>query len=252
MSKKYNNPPIVEALCEFQFITDQQWDLTIPGLIYAEIKEKFPQKQQQVGIGIQFKPTDNGGVENRVENAPPRMRFFNQDKTMLVQVGPDLLVVNQLKPYKSWNSFKPIILENLNIYRKEAGPRGFKRIGLRYINKINIKSTLVTLKNIKNYLKFHPSVPMDIPQDHLNFILRTEIPCNNGRDLIVLIIGSATPEETGISSIILDLNYVLSQSDSIPIDNVESWLEEAHSSIENFFEACITDKSRKIFEEVEI
>ena len=247
MSRKYNNSPIVEALCEFQFIPDQQWDLTIPGLIYAEIKEKFPQKQQQVGIGIQFKPTDNGGVENRVENAPPRMRFFNQDKTMLVQVGPDLLVVNQLKPYKSWNSFKPIILENLNIYKEKAIPRGFKRIGLRYINKIKIKSIL-TLKNLENYFKFHPSMPADIPQDHLNFILRTEIPRNEGRDSIVLTIGSATPEETGISSIILDLDYVLFQSDSIPMDNVESWLEEAHSSIENIFEACITDESRKIFE----
>ena len=251
MSRKYNKPPIVEALCEFQFIPDQQWDLTIPGLIYDKIKEKFPQKQQQVGIGIQFKPTDNGGVENRVENAPPRMRFFNQDKTMLVQVGPDLLVVNQLKPYKSWNSFKPIILENLDIYKEKAIPRGFKRIGLRYINKINIESTL-TLKNLENYFKFHPSMPMDIPQDHLNFILRTEIPYNEGRDLIILTTGSATPEETGISSIILDLDYVLSKSDSIPMDNVESWLEEAHSSIENIFEACITDESRKIFEEVEI
>jgi uncharacterized protein (TIGR04255 family) len=34
MTKRYNNPPIIEALCEFQFDTDVSWDLTLIGLIY--------------------------------------------------------------------------------------------------------------------------------------------------------------------------------------------------------------------------
>ncbi len=55
MSRKYKNPPVVEALCEFQFISDKSWDLTLPGLIYERVKSEFPVKQQ-TEISIQFVP----------------------------------------------------------------------------------------------------------------------------------------------------------------------------------------------------
>ena len=36
MGIKYKKPPIVEALCEFQFISDRPLDLTLHGLIYEK------------------------------------------------------------------------------------------------------------------------------------------------------------------------------------------------------------------------
>ena len=52
MGRRYKNPPIVEALCEFEFISSQPWDLTIPGLIYEKVKDEFPDKRQQIGKGF--------------------------------------------------------------------------------------------------------------------------------------------------------------------------------------------------------
>lgn len=49
MVRKYKHPPIVEALCEFQFIPSQPWDITIPGLLYDRINSEFPVKQQKRG-----------------------------------------------------------------------------------------------------------------------------------------------------------------------------------------------------------
>ncbi len=46
MTKRYNNPPLVEALCEFQFDADVPWDLTLIGLIYDKLQGLFPKKQQ--------------------------------------------------------------------------------------------------------------------------------------------------------------------------------------------------------------
>jgi uncharacterized protein (TIGR04255 family) len=127
---KYTNPPIIEALCEFQFLPSQEWDMTLPGLLYQEIKEEFPNKRQQTGVGIQFRPTEKG-IEHKVEQAPPRIQFHRKDKTALVQVAPDLLVINQLAPYPAWTTFKPKIAEIFNKYIALANPKGFKRIGLR-------------------------------------------------------------------------------------------------------------------------
>jgi uncharacterized protein (TIGR04255 family) len=251
MPRTYKNPPIVEVLCEFQFIPTQPWDFTIPGVIYDKIKTEFPLKKQQFGIGVQFKPTEKGGLEHRVENAPPRVQFFNEDRTKLVQVGPDLFVVNQLKPYESWDSFRPLILEKLGIYKDVSMPKGFKRIGLRYINKINIISGVVTLENLKNYLNIYMNVPSSVPQNHQSYLLRTEIPYNDSRDQLILTVGSTIPDELTSSSIIFDLDYFLAKSDSIQFVDIEGWLENSHSEIERIFEACITDKSREIFGEEE-
>ena len=38
---KICNPPIIEAICEFQLMPDSPWDLTIHGLIYETIKNTF-------------------------------------------------------------------------------------------------------------------------------------------------------------------------------------------------------------------
>ncbi len=243
MTKQYKKPPIIEALCEFQFIPTQPWDLTVPGLVYEKIRENFPQRQQQVGMGIQFKPTEKG-IEHMVESTPPRMQFFNKDKTMLIQVGPDLLVVNHLKPYTSWLNFKPTILEQLEIYKDITKPKGFRRISLRYINKIDIKAASV---NLEDYFKFYPNIPEDVPQTHTSFISRIEIPYEDNRDQMFLTIGSTTPEDTETISIVLDLDYILSKPEGITLDRTEAWLENAHSSIEKAFEKCIKGKCRKLF-----
>ena len=44
MTKRYTNPPLVEALCEFQFDPSTAWDLTLIGLIYDQLKDIFPEE----------------------------------------------------------------------------------------------------------------------------------------------------------------------------------------------------------------
>lgn len=153
MSRKYNNPPIMEALCEFQFVPSQPWDMTIPGLLYEKISGEFPVKKPQMGFGIGFQPKE-GGIEQRVEMSQ-RMQFFSSDKSALVQVGPDLLTVNHLKPYPTWELFKPLILKNLEIYQAITKPKGFKRIGLRYINKIEFDEHPIELTEYFNYYRVY-------------------------------------------------------------------------------------------------
>lgn len=148
MSKKYSNPPIVEALCEFQFVPGQPWDMTIPGLLYEKIKSEFPVKQLQMGFGIGLQPKEES-LQQIVEMSQ-RMQFLRSDKTALVQVGPDFLTINHLKPYPTWEEFKPLIIGNLKIYQEVAKPKGFKRIGLRYINKIDFDQHPIELTDYFN------------------------------------------------------------------------------------------------------
>jgi len=243
--KQYKNPPIVEAVCEFQFIPGQPWDITIPGIIYEKIKDRFPEKKQQMGIELGIKPRE-AQLESKIEMLPARMQFLRSDKKALIQVGLDLLVVNHLIPYPRWENFKPIILENFKVYLQVAKPSGIRRIGLRYINKIDFESSEVELES---YFKFYPKLASDLPQVYETFIARVEIPYEEGRDRLILSLATAVPEKPGIVSIILDLDYAMVKPKTVPLDDIETWIEKAHTKLESAFEACITDKCRKLFSE---
>lgn len=244
MGRKYNNSPIEEALCEFQFIPSQPSDMTIPGLLYEKISDEFPIKQQQMGFGIGFQPKE-GGIEQKFEMSQ-RMQFFRSDKSALVQVGPDLLTVNHLKPYPTWELFKPLILKNLEIYQAIAKPKGFRRIGLRYINKIEFDEHPLELTD---YFNYYPFIPTNLPQMHETFQIRVEIPYEEGLDRLLLTFASAIPEKPDILSLLLDLDYIMAIPDRIALNQVSDWIEKAHTMVENAFEACITNKCRSLFGE---
>jgi uncharacterized protein (TIGR04255 family) len=244
VSRKYNNPPIVEALCEFQFIPSQPWDMTIPGLLYEKISGEFPVKQQQMGFGIGLQPKE-GGIEQRVEMSQ-RMQFLRSDKTALVQVGPDLLTINHLKPYPTWEAFKPLILKNLEIYKEIAKPKGFKRIGLRYINKIEFDEHPIELTD---YFNYYPFIPTNLPQLHETFQVRVEIPYEEGRDRLRSTLASVIPEKPEVLTLLLDLDYIMAIPERVSLEQASAWIERAHAEVETAFEACITDKCRKLFGE---
>ena len=248
MARKYSNSPIVEAVCEFWFIPAQVWDITIPGLLYAKIGDEFQVKQQQIGFGIELgrQPKEEGQVEQKIELAPPRMQFFRSDKTALVQVGPDLLTINHLKPYPAWEILKPLVIKNLDTYQQIGKPRAFRRIGLRYINKIEFDNPI----ELTDYFNYYPSIPSDLPQTHESFQIRVEIPYEESRDCLLLTLASAIPEKLDTLSLVLDLDYIMAIPEGILLSEVSDWLEKAHTTVETAFETCITDKCRNLFGEV--
>src|SRR5690349_12984877 len=103
MGRLYQKPPLVEALCEFRFDSAQPWDWTIPGLIYAQIKDEFPMKREQrtLELAIETSPEKTQQLRGDIG----RMQFLRKDESALVQVGPDILAVNQLSPYPHWPRF---------------------------------------------------------------------------------------------------------------------------------------------------
>lgn len=183
----------------------------------------------------------------RVKGGIARMQFLREDETALVQVGPDMLSVNHLKPYPNWAQFKTLIFGTLAIYRQTINPESIKRIGLRYINKIEIPQPRV---QIEDYILAIPSVPQPVPQTFASFILRVEIPFEQTNGMLILQTGTVPPEQQGNTAFLLDLDFITLQPQTITLESVTDWVEQAHEKVEETFEACITEKARAIFKEV--
>lgn len=244
MRRIYRKPPLVEAVGEFIFEPGQPWDWTVPGLIYACIKEQFPQKRQQNVVQLTL-PMEVPVVQPQISGGIARMQFVRQDNTALVQVGPDLLAINQFRPYPHWEEFKALILEQLDVYQEVVSPRGIKRLGLRYVNKIEVPELRV---EVTDYLRVGPQVPKEMPQEFIGFAMRMDV-----RDepwVLILQLGTLTPERPNSVLFALDIDYVFQPPTAVPLEKAPDLLEQAHERVEVAFEECITDKARALFEEV--
>ena|SRR5215207_7513665 len=68
----YKDPPIIEALCEFQFVPSQPWDLTIPGLFYREVKSEFPKRRQFNPFQVSFQAEGQGQLVQNIASGTAR------------------------------------------------------------------------------------------------------------------------------------------------------------------------------------
>lgn len=233
--------PVIEVYCEFYFTPNQPLDITVIGLFYEKIKDEFPIKQQQ--IGIDSKPVEGGfSFESRL-----RVQFFRPDRSALVQAAPDILTVNHLTPYTSWKEFKPLILNNYEIFRDIINPKGFKRIALGYINRLDFNESSIELKD---YFNFRPIIPQGLPSTHTALTDSLELPHEDGRNALNITLQSMTPEKPNTLSFMLLLNYhtaTLESAERIHPDNVSEWTEKAHDSIKEAFNKCLTPECKARF-----
>lgn len=244
MSRRYKLPPIIEALCQFQFEPDSSWDLTIPGLIYEKVQKTFPKRNQiaQINIGI----AADAEVIGQQIGALPLMQFLSETGNTLIQVGQNLLTVNQLKPYSSWEEFLPFIEEGLQAYRDAAHPGNIQRVALQYLNRIEIENS----GRLEEYLNLYPFLGKELPQNIGAFVVGVQISRESERDLLNLQLTRLNVEASNEVALILDLNYMLAKPREIALDHVLEWVNNAHDYIEEIFEACITERLRQRFKEV--
>ena len=66
--------------------------------------------------------------------------------------------------------------------------------------------------------------------------------------ILVLQSGSLNSINNKYASFLLDLEFVSTFIDALPLSEVGKWLDRAHAEIELAFEASITDASRLLFE----
>lgn len=242
MARQYQNPPVVEAVCEFRLKQDTPWDLTVPGIFYEKVKHSFPEKEQRLFQDIDFLQEPQG-LRQQIRTSE-RVILYTQDRRMLIQLGPRLLVVNALKPYPSWEGFKSKIQMAWDNLLQTVSVTGLEHVGVRYINLINIPNA--EKQSLGEYFAFYPYIGDALPRSLQSFIAGAEFSYEQSRDHCRVQL--ATAQGGGI---LLDIEYFLKQPDAVTVSKVMDWVDLAHSQVEEVFEGCITDKLRRLFEEVQ-
>ena len=245
MGKNYINPPIIEAVCEFRLPKDCKWDLTVPGLIYEKVCDVFHHKNQRITQSVDITQSEKGIQQQIISQE--LVQFLNDSKKIFVQVGTRLITINCLAPYPSWEKYKPHIDNVFNALNQIVKIDKLERIGLRYINKININMKSVDLDH---FFEFRPFLGDNLPQNLANFRLETLFRYCDDRDSCKVILANTLVEDPESTSFILDVDYFLSKPRTVMSDDALIWVENAHGIAETIFEGCLTQPLRDIFQEV--
>ena len=240
----YTKSPIIEAVCEFQFTPETEWDATIPGLIYPAIKDKFPKKEERIIQNFEIPHQSSTKAEIKMQQSA-RAVFLTNDKKTQIQIAPRLLAVNRLKPYTTWANFELYIEEALSNLTSNVIIDGIQRIGLRYINQIEIPSSDTELSK---YFEFRPELgPRLSTTPMMEFIIGCVQPYSDGRDRCRTQLRSALPTNPDNAAFILDMDYYLAKPRTVAVDQALEWVNDAHQNVENIFENCIKEPLRDVF-----
>jgi len=242
---KYNNSPIIEAVCEFKFGKDTNWDMTVPGIIYNEIQKEFPHKEQHANQNINL-PTEDTPGEAHI-NIINMARFLSKDKKTIIQVGQNTLSINRLQPYVNWSEFSSLIQYAFNILSRKVVLNSIQRVGLRYINRIEIPQKSVILDD---YFKFRPFFGDELQRNYSGFMVGCMFPFFGGRDSCKVELTNVVPENKDASAFMLDIDYSLIKPQGIRVEQSLEWVDKAHEEVEKIFEGCISNQLKDLFEEV--
>lgn len=235
IGKRLKNPPLVEAVCEFRFSMDSQWDWTIPGLLFERIRDEFSERSElrRLSVSVQQAGGDSA-PQALIDSGPERVQLKRPDGSAMVQVGPRLLAINHLRPYADWKTFRTLILKIYQIYRNISRTDRPSRIGLRYINQIARAE-----RQIDEVLTLRPPLAGKLVRPIANFFQRYELEHETPKGVLIHQSGSQITE--GKSVITIDLDF-FSESVAHMKNNktVTKWLDEAHDRVEESFIDSLT------------
>lgn len=238
-TKKFKNPPLTEAVFEL-FYQASNWNPATPGVFYSKVNKDYPVITQSgggFGIALGAQGVQIGSGNNNLT------QFKSSDNSSIIQLSNNLLTVNKLPKYNGWESYKKMILEAVEILNSTIDIQKINRIGLRAINKIDVKSH--SLKNFKESFNVYPTIPSGIVNDFNSLQLNYETPFADNE---VLAVDLATLRKEPGYQAPVSFQLYYTKLTSLDKNSIEKWLDNAHIQLHSAFDHIVTPQKKEEFD----
>lgn len=252
--KVYSNDPIQEALCEFRFRAPTEGWAVLPGRLYERLADLYP-ADPAVDAPFRGVTAPQGPVLSSLQIAvgqgvPGNVRLRDAGQSRGVLVGPGIVNVFVRKPYPRWEVFSEHIIRVITAFSEVAGDFDVERIGLRYVNQIEVPDNPV---DIERYFMVHPLRFTEMNLTLRNFIGRSEQYMEDDPDRLVVATFASAQPQLGGTAFILDLDAIAQNLQGVnAIDDLTRIVKELRWLEKDVFEASVTNEARTVFGQVEI
>jgi uncharacterized protein (TIGR04255 family) len=240
----YKKPPITEAVIEVRFATAldaSDLDKTTRQMV-SVYNQQESIKSVDFAVGV---PPEHGQTTALINEQLGR-RMSSGDLTEILVLWPLSFVVAQLAPYPGWEVFFDRFSRDWNILKKTTEYRRIVRVGVRFINRIDVPFTTNGVIEEAEYLNVYPQLPASFGPVN-GYGVQAQLPM---RDIgCKLTINSAAVPSPLIAhnSFLLDLDIHMEASPPQNNEDIYELLNRIRVKKNQVFEACITARSREIF-----
>jgi len=242
----YKHPPITEAVIEISFKRPhdkskvEKFIKKIKG-VYSDYN-KLESYKFEVGIPISNIQKNMPEVEKIPEIVH---RLSSEDMMQQLLLNESSFVVSQLAPYCGWDDFIIRFTRDWKLWKKHLGFNEIKKIGVRYINRLDVPVTERTIDFTK-FVNIYPEIP-EILGPNSSYTMGIKIPINELKSILLL--NSAVVESPLLNNISLVIDQDVVKTVELPQKDeaIYSYLNKVRTYKNSVFESCITDKTRELF-----
>jgi uncharacterized protein (TIGR04255 family) len=212
--KKFSKAPLVEAIFEVRYPLNLSVD-TKKDVFFNSIKDIFPNINTPEPL-----PFEHHIIEP--------MAYYSVDGTENLSCSVSKLSYIT-RSYQTFHGFKERVIKYSGILDKVCGVNKVNRIGLRYINHIQIAKEGEGIP-INKYLKFNFNLPESIPKNNIidfQTLLVTKFEKGSVRSIF------ATSKKSDKDILILDNDVII--SGEYNTNEIDKILTEAHDKVETVF-----------------
>lgn len=211
-------------------------------------KNYYPDKKENIEINfsLEYSPQD-GKQASSFRPKQTGYRLTSVDQTDIVIIAPQSLTIARLAPYPGWDKFYDRMIFAWKIWKRIVKVQDINRIGVRYINRIDIPTNGLENINIMDYLNFYPNIPVFSGIPMTDYLIQITIPTSN--PLWIANIASfihQPPVLVNTTSLMLDIDIY--STEKLPLNDKDLMLrlEEARELKNILFKQCVTSKAEEL------
>lgn len=242
----YKNTPIKKVIFRIDFLGEvKELNESIPSEITDVIKNSFPiaEPKDIVARTLQISSTDVSDKNVKVKE----WHFHTEERNATLIIKEDSFAIF-FNNYISFEKIKQVLLEIINVFFSHYKGLLSRRIGLRYVNEINIEG--------ENPFEWDEYINPDltrifsvtsVPKNIIRAFHNLEI--KNDEIMLKFQYGMSNPDYPAlIKKKIFVLDLDASFTGILKHHEIESYIIKQHTVIQNQFEFSITEKLREKFE----
>jgi uncharacterized protein (TIGR04255 family) len=237
----YPRAPITEAVIALQFA--EPLDEETCNKIKAKLQDEYPLINDWFETAVSFDALKKAA---EVKETGKGFRLATLDQTEVAVVANTGLTVSRLAPYTGWEAFRERAVRNWKVYRGIAKYRKIRRIGVRYINRIDIPLKESTQVELSDYFRFNLQVSQPPFPTMGPYMIQAVFALP---DCMVVVNNGTVPSPLlNHASYVLDLDFGREVNVPQTDDEIWTYVDNIRERKNMLFEACITDRARELFQ----
>jgi uncharacterized protein (TIGR04255 family) len=240
--RHYDKAPIREAIIDIQI--EQSAFLTLANL--EDVRTVPPQgyeKGQKVIMGHLRGQIEEGRLTASADQDQLGYFFTGGQSKHVAQFRVNGFTFSRLAPYQTWEQLRDEARKLWESYRQIAGGVSVIRIGLRYVNQLDLP---MPVRDFRDFVRSYPEISTDLPQELAGFFMQARIPQEDIGAMLLLNEAMVPPAGPNVVSLVLDID-VFKQGLKLDSDD-EVWdtLEVLRLRKNLVFEGSITNNTREL------